>query len=94
MSVWIYIFGMIICSVSAISALVSILIAIDPYQTNILIKTVFFLCLFFSLTSLFSLLAFFLKKKQKILFKRASISFWQSAVLAGIIIISYLIWRL
>ncbi|PIP17400.1 MAG: hypothetical protein COX44_00060 [Candidatus Portnoybacteria bacterium CG23_combo_of_CG06-09_8_20_14_all_37_13] len=73
--------------------LFGILLTIDPYQTNILVKLLFFLSLFLTLTSLFSLLGFSLRKKPRVLFKRASIAFWQAVLISGFLVLILILWR-
>ncbi|MFH1392077.1 MAG: hypothetical protein ABIG90_00115 [bacterium] len=94
MSVRFYIFGMTICLVLCLIGLIGILISIDPYQASILIKLLFFLTLFATLTSLFSLLGFCLRKKPKTLFKRATMAFWQAVLASGFLILALIIWKL
>lgn len=94
MSVRFYVFTMSLCLGMSLISLSGILFSIDPYETNILVKSLFFLSLFLTLTSLFSLLGFCLRKKPKVLFKRASLAFWQAMLISGFLILILIIWQI
>jgi len=82
-----------LCLGSSLIGFIGILLTIDPYQTNFFVKLLFLLSLFLTLTSLFSLLGFFLRKKPKVLFKRASIAFWQAVLISWFLVLILILWR-
>jgi len=88
-----YIIGMLIATLFCLSSFILVLFYINPFETNILGVICFYLSLLFSLTGIFTLLGFYIRKwltHNEIIFAHVGISFRQ-AFLFSLCIIGCLI---
>lgn len=94
MTVLSYVIAMSVCWLFSLTAFIGILIKTDPFQANFFTKFLFFLSLFFAITSSINLLIIYLKRHSKQLFKIATNSFLLGIIIAGLIIISLILWQI